>query len=176
MAQLREWCGRVLPQYMVPAAFVVLETIPLTGNGKVDRKALPAPGGQRPHTGIAFEAPRTPVEEAIAAVWAEVLRVERVGIQDNFFELGGDSILSIQVVSRAKRHGLHLTPRMLFQHQTIAGITERESAAVTRDEAEAARASTRPVPTRYGLAPLQSGMLFHTLYDSSDVNPYTVQF
>ncbi|MEU8654864.1 amino acid adenylation domain-containing protein, partial [Streptomyces sp. NPDC048737] len=176
VVQLREWCARTLPQYMVPAAWVVLESIPLTGNGKVDRRALPAPGDQRPRTGIAFEAPRTPVEEAIATVWAEVLGVERVGIHDNFFELGGDSILSIQVVSRAKRHDLHLTPRMLFRHQTIAGIAEQERAAITRDGAAAAQQPTRPAPTRYGLAPLQSGMLFHTLYDSSEVNPYTVQF
>ncbi|MDC0773378.1 amino acid adenylation domain-containing protein [Streptomyces sp. HD] len=153
VAQLREWCGRVLPQYMVPAAFVVLEAIPLTGNGKVDRKVLPAPDGERPRTGTEFVAPRTVVEEAIAGVWAEVLGLDRVGVQDNFFELGGDSILSIQVVSRAKRHGLHLTPRMLFQHQTIAEVARHA------EENTVIWAEQGPVQGEVALTPIQRWFL-----------------
>src|ERR687896_1563261 len=117
---LRGYLQGKLPPYMVPSAFVVLEALPLTPNGKVDRKALPAPewGGAEG----AYEAPGTPTEELLAGIWAEVLRVERVGRQDNFFALGGDSILSLQIISRARQAGLQLTPRQLFQHQSIAEL------------------------------------------------------
>src|SRR5918996_4601570 len=117
---LRGYLQGKLPPYMVPSAFVVLEALPLTPNGKVDRKALPAPewGGAEG----AYEAPGTPTEELLAGIWAEVLRVERVGRQDNFFALGGDSILSLQIISRAQQAGLQLTPRQLFQHQSIAEL------------------------------------------------------
>jgi non-ribosomal peptide synthase protein (TIGR01720 family) len=107
---------------MVPAGFVVLERLPLTPNGKVDRQALPAPDTGRPELEAAYVAPATPAEVTLAGIWAEVLGLEQVGVRDNFFELGGDSILSIQIVARAKDAGLPLTPPMLFQHQTIAGL------------------------------------------------------
>src|SRR5262249_59839761 len=94
--QLREYLKERLPEYLVPGVFVVLESLPLTANGKVDRKALPAPEG-RPQ-GLQYEAPRTPEEQLLAQIWAEVLRVERVGIHDNFFELGGHSLSATQVV------------------------------------------------------------------------------
>ena len=93
--ELREYLRQRVPEYMVPSAIVRLERLPLTGNGKVDRKALPAPEG-RPE-GMEYEAPRTPVEEALAEIWAQVLRVERVGTRDDFFELGGDSIWALSV-------------------------------------------------------------------------------
>jgi len=111
-----------LPDYMVPAAFVRLDAIPLTTNGKVDRKALPAPDGERPELDVAFVAPASPLEESLAAIWKEVLGVERVGIEDNFFELGGDSILAIQVVSKANQAGLGITAAHIFQYQTIARL------------------------------------------------------
>ncbi len=118
---LRAWLRDRLPDYMVPAALVELEAVPLTANGKTDLRALPAPGwGAEP--GRAHRAPSTPAEEALAAVWRGVLGAERIGVEDNFFELGGDSILAIQVVARARRAGLHLTPRQLFEHQTVAGL------------------------------------------------------
>ncbi|MBD1581824.1 non-ribosomal peptide synthetase/type I polyketide synthase [Pseudoalteromonas sp. S16_S37] len=106
-----------LPEYMVPQLFVILDKLPLTGNGKVDTKALPEPDvsaqqGQ-------YVAPRNDVEAALCTIWQEVLRVEQVGITDNFFKLGGDSILSIQVVSRAVRAGLHFSVKALFSAQTI---------------------------------------------------------
>ncbi|MEU3566649.1 amino acid adenylation domain-containing protein, partial [Kitasatospora sp. NPDC006786] len=173
VADLREWCARTLPTHMVPSTFVHLTELPLTANGKIDRKALPTPGNDRPQLGTDYTAPNTPAEEAITRIWAEVLRVDRVGVHDNFFELGGDSILTIQVISRAKRYGLHLTPRMIFQHQTVAEIARHETPAAAQ---EGSAEPTGPAPTRYGLAPLQSGMLFHSLYDASDVHPYTVQF
>src|SRR5205814_7659861 len=116
-AALRAHLRERLPEYMVRAAFVLLDRLPLTPNGKVDRAALPLPD-VRPADGAV--APRTPAEAALAAIWADVLRVETVGIHDNFFELGGDSIRAIQVVARASRAGLKLTPKQLFLHQTIA--------------------------------------------------------
>ncbi|MFJ4577671.1 non-ribosomal peptide synthetase, partial [Streptomyces sp. NPDC088846] len=118
--ELHEWCRHHLPTHMIPSTFILLDTLPLTPNGKIDHKALPTPDNHRPHTHTPYTPPRTQPEEAITRIWAEVLRLDQVGIHDNFFELGGDSILSIQVISRAKRYGLHLTPRMIFQHQTIA--------------------------------------------------------
>ncbi|APR77526.1 Malonyl CoA-acyl carrier protein transacylase [Minicystis rosea] len=120
---LRAHVKQKLPEVMVPAAFVLVESLPLTENGKIDRRALPAPeAGARLDAGEAFVAPRSAAEETLARIWAEVLRVDRVGIEDNFFASGGDSILSIQIVSRAQAAGLHLTPRQMFQHQTIAEL------------------------------------------------------
>lgn len=122
ISNLRGYLQEKLPEYMVPAAFVMLESLPLTPNGKVDRKALPAPDRDRPELKEAFAAPSTAIEKILAEIWAQVLGLEQVGIDDNFFELGGDSILSIQVISKANRAGLKLTPKQLFQHQTIAQL------------------------------------------------------
>ena len=122
-ADLRAFLGERLPAFLVPAAVVVMERLPLTPNGKVDRRALPDP--EAPAAGGGEDAdPRTPTEETLCAVWAEVLGVERVGIHDNFFELGGDSILSIQVVARARARGVRLTPRQLFDAQTVAALAD----------------------------------------------------
>jgi len=113
-----------LPDYMVPQAFVYLEALPLTPNGKINRKALPAPEQARPELEREYVAPRTPVEELLAGIWQQVLGIERIGIHDNFFELGGDSILSLQIVSRAQGSGLRLTPKLMFLHQSIAELAE----------------------------------------------------
>src|SRR6184192_2425632 len=116
--ELRAHVGARLSEYMVPSAIVVVDGFPLTANGKLDRSALPAPEF-RPSVG---RLPRSPQEELLCALFAEVLGVERVGIDDNFFSLGGDSIVSIQLVSRARKAGLVITPRAVFQHQTVAGL------------------------------------------------------
>jgi len=121
-AGLREHLRQRLPEYMAPAVMVALDALPLTPNGKVDRKALPAPVGERPELAAEFVEPRNDAERILVQVWREVLGLERVGVEDNFFELGGDSILSIQVIAKAARHGLRLTPRQLFQYPTIAGL------------------------------------------------------
>uniref|UniRef100_UPI00140BE72A non-ribosomal peptide synthetase n=1 Tax=Pseudomonas akapageensis TaxID=2609961 RepID=UPI00140BE72A len=113
-AQLKD----ALPDYMVPSKILVLERFPLTPNGKVDRKALPEPVWESQ----SYQAPTTPEEQALAAIWQQVLGLEQVGLHDNFFELGGDSIVSIQVVSRARQAGLALTPKDLFQHQTLQAL------------------------------------------------------
>jgi amino acid adenylation domain-containing protein/non-ribosomal peptide synthase protein (TIGR01720 family) len=147
---LRAFAQRQLPDPMVPAAFVLIDALPLTEHGKVDRRALPAPEeGDRPDLGEAFAAPRTAVEEALARIWAGVLRVPKVGVHDNFFALGGDSILSIQIVSRARQAGLSISPRQLFQHQTVADLAGAmgEEEAAPADEGEA----SGPVP----LTPIQ---------------------
>ena len=124
---LRPYLADKLPAHMLPAAFVALESLPLTSNGKVDRRSLPAPVWENART----EAmPQTSVERSLAEIWAAVLRLETVGLHDNFFELGGDSILALQMVSRAAQAGLSLSPRQIFQHQTIAELaTVVETAA-----------------------------------------------
>ncbi|WP_283181065.1 non-ribosomal peptide synthetase [Pseudomonas svalbardensis] len=111
-----------LPDYMVPAFLLFLEQLPLTPNGKLDRKALPAIDGteqQREHV-----APQTAMEKSLAAIWQDVLAIENVGLEDNFFELGGDSIVSMQVVSRARQAGIVLSPKDLFQHQTVRSLAQ----------------------------------------------------
>ena len=119
--QLREFLKQKLPDYMVPSAFVTLDTLPLTPNGKVDRKSLPAPDGEITRV-EEYVAPRTEIEETLTNIWQELLGKDKVSIHDNFFEIGGDSILSIQVVSRAKNSGIQITPQQLFLHQTIAEL------------------------------------------------------
>jgi amino acid adenylation domain-containing protein/non-ribosomal peptide synthase protein (TIGR01720 family) len=121
--ELRAFLQQRLPDYMIPSAFVLLDALPLSPNGKVDRQALPMPDHTRSALEGTYVAPQTPVEELLAQIWAEVLHLERVGVHDNFFALGGDSILSIQVVSRVNRAGLQIMPRHIFQYQTIAELT-----------------------------------------------------
>ena len=122
VAELRAHCAGQLPEYMVPATFVTLAALPLTPNGKVDRKALPAPGAARPSLGERYVAPRTAEEELLASLWAEVLGLDKVGVYDNFFELGGDSILSIRIIAAAAQQGVRITPKQVFQHQTVAEL------------------------------------------------------
>jgi acyl carrier protein len=108
---------------MVPSAFMFLESLPLTPNGKLDREALPAPDLIRPELKQSFVAPRTPIEEIIAEVWAEVLKVEKVGIHDNFFNLGGHSLLATQVISRVREaFQTDLPLRALFEAPTVAEL------------------------------------------------------
>ncbi|WP_433273364.1 non-ribosomal peptide synthase/polyketide synthase [Actinosynnema sp. CS-041913] len=142
--EVRDHLKRLLPDYQIPAAFVELDRIPLTPNGKLDRAALPAP---RTRTDD-FVAPTTPAEAELARIWAEVLGLDRVGAHDNFFTLGGDSILSIQLVSRARQAGFQLTSRDVFRHQTVA---ELALVSATVAESEPERLFTGPAP----LTPIQ---------------------
>jgi len=143
--QILEALAARLPEYMIPATCTVLPELPLTPNGKIDRKALPAPDRASRPTGTTYAAPRTSEEQVLAGIWGEVLGVERPGIHDNFFAVGGDSILSMQIVSRAARAGFELTPRDVFQHQTIAELAAVARPSQTRTHA-ASRQSQGPAP------------------------------
>ncbi|HKV40584.1 MAG TPA: amino acid adenylation domain-containing protein, partial [Blastocatellia bacterium] len=180
--ELRDFLKRRLPEYMVPSAFVTLESLPLTSNGKLDRGALPSPDRRSAMGARTFQAPRTAVEKTLTTIWGDVLRIKDVGVFDNFFELGGDSIISIQAVSRARQRGLALTPRLLFEHQTVADLAaclalmpplesgRERTAAITaaptppQQWLDLARESDDGIEDAYPLSPMQQGMLFHTLY------------
>ncbi|HLF26570.1 MAG TPA: condensation domain-containing protein, partial [Anaerolineae bacterium] len=161
--ELRRHLQEKLPAYMLPSAFVTLEAFPLTPSGKVDRKALPAPEGIRPPRADAFTPPSTELEEKLVAIWREVLGLERVGVHDNFFESGGDSLRVIQVIDRANRVGLRLTPRQFFQNPTVAELAR--VAGATDDRAGQA-AMTGVVP----LTPSQRWFLAQPLVNSSRFN------
>ncbi|MEU2060469.1 non-ribosomal peptide synthase/polyketide synthase [Streptomyces sp. NPDC013455] len=148
--ELRLALRRTLPDHMVPAAFVPLARIPRTTSGKTDRRALPAPPAQ-PDSATPYVTPRPGTEERLAAIWAEVLGVERVGARDNFFALGGDSILSIQIVARARQAGLALTTKDVFRHQTVAELALRatRSAPLPAAAEETAEAPLTPIQHWY---------------------------
>jgi len=123
---LRYFLKQRLPNYMVPADFVILNALPLNSNGKIDRRALPIPDQTRPELEKTFVAPRTPVEEILVGIWAEVLKLDRVGVQDNFFELGGHSLLATQIISRLQQvFSVKVPLRILFESPTTAELAER---------------------------------------------------
>jgi len=140
--ELREELGRSLPDYMIPSAWMLLEDLPLTPNGKVDRRALPDPEGGRLDLGAVYIAPRSALEELVAGIWADVLRLERVGVEESFFALGGHSLLATQVVSRiGEALEIEVPLRRLFETPTVAGLCAtllREAAS--RKELERAAA------------------------------------
>lgn len=125
IGELRSFLKQRLPSYMIPSAFVALNALPLTSNGKVDRRALPEPYQSRLEAEEAFVAPSTPDEHALAVIWTEVLGIERVGINDNFFNLGGHSLLATQIISRV-RHAfrLDLPLHAIFEEPTISGLAQ----------------------------------------------------
>ncbi|MDO0924516.1 non-ribosomal peptide synthase/polyketide synthase [Streptomyces sp. TG1A-8] len=154
---VRRTLGRTLPDYMVPSTVVVLDALPLNPNGKLDRGRLPDPGPAV--RAVRHVAPRTATERVLAAIMAEVLHLERVGVDDNFFELGGDSIVSIQVVARARQEGLQVTSRDVYQHQTVAALARcADAAGAPREAAPAVEAATGTAP----LTPIQ-----HWLFDTA---------
>jgi acyl carrier protein len=134
-AELRAWAAGRLPEYMVPSAWVALDALPLTATGKIDRRALPAPG--RTADAAAHVPPRTPTEELLAAIWAEVLGAGQVGAADDFFALGGHSLLATRVVARI-RDALGVEPpvRALFEAPTVAALAERVDALRAESAAE----------------------------------------
>ena len=145
--QVRTALQRSLPDYMIPALILCLETLPLTVNGKIDRGALPKP---ETHISARDVVPRTRTEAVLASIWSQILGVEKVGVSDDFFGLGGDLILSIQVVSRARQHGLTITPRQLFEQRTIAALALAAEAEVNVTAEQGL--ITGPLP----LTPIQS--------------------
>lgn len=163
ISDLRRFVQERLPEYMVPTAFVILNTIPLTPNGKVDDKALPAPE-LTSELEKTYVAPRTPQEEQLAKIWAEVLGLKQVGIDDNFFGLGGDSILSIQVISKANQAGLQLTSKHLFEHQTIAQL------AAIAETTDSIKTETGLVTGEVPLTPIQHWFFAQNLPDPQHWN------
>ncbi|HEU4834422.1 MAG TPA: amino acid adenylation domain-containing protein [Pyrinomonadaceae bacterium] len=161
--ELRRYLQTKLPSFMLPAVFVMLDEMPLTPNGKVDRRALPAPDGHRPELERNYVPPRLPVEEKLADIWKVVLGVERVGVNDNFFELGGDSILSLQVVAKARQSGLLVSPQDLLQHQTIAELSALAVAHNAESQPVADDLVTGPVP----LTPIQ-----HWFFEEQTIDPH----
>ena len=145
-SQLRRFLQERLPDYMVPSAFVVIDALPLTPNGKVDRLALPAPQWSRQQLASEYVAPRTPVEEVLAGIWSQVLRIEKVGVHDNFFDLGGHSLLATQLVSRVREaFEIELPLRNVFESPTVATLAEHVEIA-KRAEAGVLAPPIQPVP------------------------------
>ena len=141
---LRDWVKERLPEYMVPVAWVEMPSLPLSPNGKVDRKNLPAPEYERPELAGEYQGARTPAEEVMAGIWAEVLKLDQVGVQDQFFELGGHSLLATQVVSRIRQaFQVELPLRALFEAPTVAGLAERVEACSASSKACWLRRSCR---------------------------------
>ena len=121
--ELRQVAKEKLPSYMIPSAFVMLDALPLTPNGKIDRQALPAPDHSRPDIEGAFVAPRTPIEEIVAGIWSQILKLETVGVHDNFFSLGGHSLLATQVAQRVRQtFNIELPLRLFFETPTVAEL------------------------------------------------------
>jgi amino acid adenylation domain-containing protein/non-ribosomal peptide synthase protein (TIGR01720 family) len=172
---LRAHLGRLLPDYMIPAYFVLLDELPLTINGKVNRRALPPPEAAQQAVAAGFIAPRSELEHRVAAAFAAGLGLDRVGIHDNFFVLGGDSIRSIQVLSRLRAAGLALDFSDIFNHPTVLGLAvqaaKRAGAALPDahtgpfELVDAGVRAVLPADARaaYPLTRLQQGMLFETL-------------
>ncbi|WP_156727241.1 non-ribosomal peptide synthetase, partial [Streptomyces apocyni] len=152
VSELRAHLATTLPEYMIPAAFVTLTTLPLTPNSKLDRKALPAPE----YTTTPGREPRTPQEKLLADLFAETLGLPTINIDDSFFQLGGDSIVSIQLVSRARKAGLVFTPREVFEHRTVAALaavaTSAEAAVV--EDPDAGLGDVRLTPIMHWLREL----------------------
>lgn len=121
-AELRAWLSKRLPEYMVPAVFVSMEALPLNANGKVDRRQLPLPSTATPKSTRAPDEPLTDLQQQLRGIWREVLKLESIGLNDNFFELGGDSILAIQIVARAQRAGISVTPLQMLHHPTLESL------------------------------------------------------
>ncbi|MEU1494263.1 amino acid adenylation domain-containing protein [Streptomyces sp. NPDC005776] len=177
--ELRALLRRTLPEYMLPAAFVALDRIPLTVNGKLDHRALPAPDQQTLRGTAAYTAPRTPVEERVAAVWADVIGVDRVGVEDSFFDLGGDSIRAIALVGALRAAGYDVAVRDVFDFRTVAllceSLTGRPALAAGNETVqpfalitpEDRAALPAGVTDAYPLSQMQLGMVVEMLADTT---------
>ncbi len=139
--RIRAFLEERLPEQFIPSQYVLLDQLPRTPSGKVDRARLPAPDRARPDLGVEYVSPTLDAERTLARIWCDVLGLDRVGVFDNFFELGGDSILSIQIVARARAAGLTLSPQQIFEHQTISALIRASSQQPVAD-APATRAGT----------------------------------
>ncbi|MEQ5842845.1 amino acid adenylation domain-containing protein [Paraburkholderia acidicola] len=177
--ELRAALARTLPDFMLPAQFVPMECLPLTANGKVDQKALPRPAQSvnQQH----YVAPRNTIEERLAAIWAQVLRLDRVGVHDNFFASGGDSIRAVSVLSKAKEQGLEFALVDLFAHPTIADLAQALSLDEIAVAPQASLLQISPadkarlpegIEEAYPLTSLQTGMVYHNQQAAEDAALY----
>jgi len=166
--ELRAYLQERLPEYMVPAAFMQLETLPMTINGKLDRQALPEPETAQRDTVRAYTPPQTPSEQILAGIWSEVLHSERVDIHTSFFEMGGDSILSLLVIAKARQAGLSLTPKQIFQHQTIAALAKVAGSSTAGSDEQEAMSGLVP------LTPIQHWFFEQELVDPQHWNQSTL--
>ncbi|MFD9356166.1 amino acid adenylation domain-containing protein [Streptomyces sp. NPDC060031] len=186
VAELRDHLGRVLPAYMVPAVFVPLDVLPVTANGKTDRRALPDPDAHRALAEEEHIAPRTPVEKVMAESWAEVLGLPRVSVRDNFFALGGDSIRAIRVVGALRPRGIELTVQNLLVHQTVETLARYAESAGPATEVSPEERRVAPfallspedrakLPTgladAYPMSMVQAAMVYQMVSDR-DESPY----
>jgi aryl carrier-like protein len=198
-SDLRRWLKGRMPEPMVPSSYVFLEALPLSANGKLDRSALPPPAPlEDDGSGTEYVPPRTTVEEILAGITADLMHRSRVGVHDNFFEIGVDSILGIQMVSRARQAGLALDPTDLFRHPNIAELAaaaesnsvplgssgtstltvapfELTPEGIDLEAVKRAYADNGGIEDLYPLTPVQEGMLFHTLADP-EAGHYVEQF
>jgi acyl carrier protein len=141
VTMLRRILGEKLPEYMIPSGFVFLDVLPLSANGKVDRRALPDPGNSRPNLDTPYAAPRTPIQKELAQIWDDVLSLDQVGIHDNFFDLGGHSLAASRVISRViQTFQLDIPLRSLFDSPTVAEmarvITMNQARKASQEELE----------------------------------------
>jgi amino acid adenylation domain-containing protein len=171
--ELREYLREKLPEFMLPASYILLDEMPMTPSGKVDRNRLPEPFSGRTHAATEFAAPTTTMEQSLAEIWSEVLGVQEIGIDDNFFDLGGDSLRSVQVIAQAEERGLNIELQQLFQWQTIRELVAQISIQETASESLPAQPFSLiseqdrlKLPTdledAYPLARLQAGMVYET--------------
>ena len=167
---LEEYLKARLPVYMVPALWVELTTIPLTANGKVNRKALPQPVADGEIDTTSYVVPRNETEAGLAGIWQELLGISKVGIHDNFFRLGGDSIITIQVVSRAKWIGCNLKPKDVFMHQTIAELAI--IAVARKNTAGLVKGEQGQLEGTAGLAPIQQWFFEEELVNKHAINHF----
>ncbi|MCY1022294.1 non-ribosomal peptide synthetase [Pyxidicoccus sp. MSG2] len=152
VTSLRRFLEARLPEYMIPAAFVALAALPRLPSGKLDRRALPSPGEVRPALDTPFVEPRTPVEQTLARVWSEVLRVSEVGVADEFLALGGDSLSAARVSTRLRAVGIPLSGRDILERRTIAALVEHVAGGATsagQDGEIPQRAGDEPAPLSF---------------------------
>ena len=184
--ELRRFLSASLPEYMLPSAFVFLEKLPLTPNGKRDTKALLAMTGVQAEMAEEYVGPETEKERELAKIWERVLSRDRVGVNDNFFDLGGDSILSLQVLAEARQRGLNFSLQQLFRLPTVRQLAQDTT---TNGRSSLVRPQTEPlsliseadrlklprgIVDAYPLARLQTGMLFHSIYDEDSATYHNV--
>ncbi|MNO39694.1 Linear gramicidin synthase subunit B [compost metagenome] len=191
--ELRSYLKERLPEYMVPAAWVEVEAMPLTPSGKTDRRQLPLPQESRPELETGYVPPSNEAERKLAGIWQEVLGVDRVGINDNFFTLGGDSIRSISVLSKASTAGIFFTLQQLFEFPTISALLNQidaNTAQITEERsvepfallapADAVKLKSLGVEDAYPLTALQAGLVYHSeLYPNTavyhDIMSFTIK-